>query len=283
MECEIILIGNELLIGKVQDTNGKFIINQLIPLGMKISQITIIPDNIIRIKECLRYALSRKPLFIFTSGGLGPTFDDITLDGINQVIYPFQELVEHEDALEMIYKSYAMRFNKSKKDAKEILEKKYPLHHKMAKLPTCAVPLFNSEGVAPGVLIPKKFTNGFTEIIALPGVPQELKAIFLEHVLPRIQFLTKDLHFFQSGFTFINLGESRFTELIYAIKDEYPEIWIKTHPRAKIINGKRQYEVEVHLTSFSRDISIPSKMNRLYHILKEYVIAVNGIIIDEHH
>lgn len=69
MECEIILIGNELLIGKVQDTNGKFIINQLIPLGMKISQITIIPDNINRIKESVQNALLRKPLFIFTSGG----------------------------------------------------------------------------------------------------------------------------------------------------------------------------------------------------------------------
>lgn len=212
---------------------------------------------------------------------MGPTFDDITVNGLNQVIQPFQELMERDDALQMIYQSYAMRFNKSKEEAKEILEKKYPLHHKMAKLPTCAVLLFNSEGVAPGVLIPKEFTNGITEIISLPGVPQELQAIFIQHVLPRIRNLTKDLHFYQCGFSFINLGESRFTELIYSIKDEYPGIWIKTHPRSKMIDGKRRYEVEVHLTSFSQDNSIPSNMNQLYYILKEHVLDSGGVILKE--
>ncbi|MHA1776087.1 MAG: hypothetical protein DRO88_08705 [Promethearchaeia archaeon] len=281
MESEIILIGNELLIGKVQDTNGKFIIDHLIPLGMQITQITIIPDDLLRIRNAVLDSLTRKPMFIFTSGGLGPTFDDMTLEGINQILKPFQEMKENADALEMIYQSYSKRFKKSTKEVKSFLEKRYPLHHKMAILPQCAIPLNNSEGMAPGVLIPKEFTNGVTEIIALPGVPLELEAIFVQHIVSRVQKLTRDIKYYQCGFIFANLGESRFTELIYSIKDKYPEIWIKTHPRSKLMNGKRIYEVEVHLTAFTKNKSIPNKINELYNILKEHVQNSRGKILKE--
>ena len=113
MNSEILLIGNELLIGKVHDTNGNWTIDQLLPIGMEISQITIIPDAIPRIHASITEALARSPRFLFTSGGLGPTFDDMTLAGITGALSPPQELVEHPKALEMIYRSYARRFEKS--------------------------------------------------------------------------------------------------------------------------------------------------------------------------
>lgn len=72
MECEIVLIGNELLIGKIQDTNGYWLIEQLIPLGIQISRITTIPDNINIIKETIQIALKRNPSYIFTSGVWDP-------------------------------------------------------------------------------------------------------------------------------------------------------------------------------------------------------------------
>ncbi|TFH30062.1 MAG: hypothetical protein E4G98_02765, partial [Promethearchaeota archaeon] len=153
----------------------------------------------------------------------------------------------------------------------DYLEKSYPLYRKMARLSACAIPLFNSEGAAPGVLIPPEFTNGVTEIIALPGIPSEYQAIFLEHVISRISQLGLSGVFHQAGFIFLNLGESRFTELVYELKDDYPDIWIKTHPRMRMIAGKRQYEVELHLTSFIDSSSILPQMHELYLKLCDHV------------
>ncbi|MHA1610977.1 MAG: competence/damage-inducible protein A [Promethearchaeota archaeon] len=281
MKSEILLIGNELLIGKVHDTNGTWTIDQLLPLGMEISQITIIQDSIPRIHASITEALARSPRFLFTSGGLGPTFDDMTLKGITGALSPPQKIVEHPQAVDMIYNSYARRFEKSEAEVKGYLEKRYPLYRKMAQLPACAIPLFNSEGAAPGVLIPSEFTNGETEIIALPGIPREYQAIFLEHVIPRVSDLGLSGVFHQAGFIFLNLGESRFTELVYSLKDDYPEIWIKTHPRMRIIDGKRQYEVELHLTSFVDSPSILPQMHELYTKLHEHVVKSGGQILVE--
>ena len=66
MNCEIILIGNELLIGKIEDTNGKWIIDQLLPFGIETTRITTIKDNVSIIASTLKESLLRKPNYIFT-------------------------------------------------------------------------------------------------------------------------------------------------------------------------------------------------------------------------
>lgn len=281
MDIEILLIGNELLIGKIHDLNGEWTIKQVLSIGLQVSQISIIPDAIPRIVESIHNSLLRKPLFLITSGGLGPTFDDMTLEGIAQALQPPQELCENSQAIEFIYESYARRFHKPISDVQEFLETRYPLYRKMAKLPKSATPLSNAEGAAPGVLIPKEFTNGVTSIVALPGVPVEFQAIFNDHVIPLMQPYTSTGAFHQAGFIFLNLGESRFTELIYEIKDDYPDIWIKTHPRLRIVAGHRRYEVELHLTSFSTAPNITDQMHELYEKLKIYVFQSGGQILEE--
>jgi molybdenum cofactor synthesis domain-containing protein len=272
MQCEIILIGNELLIGKIQDTNGLWIIQQLVPLGIHITRITTIEDNLAIISQTIHEAIQRKPNYIFTSGGLGPTFDDMTLEGVARGLMPPRITAENDIALEMVRQSYERRFkNVQGKDPSLT-----PARRKMAQIPTDAIPLSNREGSAPGVLISVNETEVETKIICLPGIPGELKAIFLDNVLPAIEKSAKLDHFYQCGFVFQDLGESKFTELVYQIKDQYPEIWIKTHPRKR-----ETFEVELHLTSFSKKLDIPSQMKELCEKLRDHVIKSNGKIIEE--
>jgi molybdenum cofactor synthesis domain-containing protein len=269
MECEIILIGNELLIGKIQDTNGMWIIHQLLPFGIKISRILIIPDDLEAIANTIRESINRKPVYIFTSGGLGPTFDDMTLEGIARGLTPPRHCLEDPKAIQMIQDAYSTRFGKPMELT--------PNRRKMGTIPEGSFPLFNRVGTAPGVLIPPELTNGITNIVCLPGVPSELIAIFSDHILPIFQQKMKNGHFYQAGFTFQDLGESKFTELIYQIKDEYPDIWIKTHPKSK-----EKSEVELHLTSFSSKPEIPNQIKALYLRLQRHVVQSNGVVVEEH-
>lgn len=272
MNVEIIAIGNELLIGKIQDTNSLWIIQQLLPLGIKVNRITVIPDEVTIIADTIRSTILRNPSYIFTSGGLGPTFDDMTLDGIAKGLIPSQPLEENIEAIEMIRQEYIKRYaNVPGKDASLTSQRR-----KMGILPRGAKALKNREGTAPGVYINCVEPHQNTKIICLPGVPKELKGLFLDHILPELLQLTKNNHFYEAGLIFQDIGESAFSEFVNNIKDQYPLIWIKTHPRKK-----EHMEVELHLTTFSDKDEVKTQMKELYHRLHEYVLQSKGKIIKE--
>jgi len=75
---EIVSIGNELLIGKTLNTNAQWLAKRITSLGLSVSRITVIADDVKIIAEALRKAVRRNPHFVITPGGLGPTFDDKT-------------------------------------------------------------------------------------------------------------------------------------------------------------------------------------------------------------
>ena len=107
MESEIILVGNELLIGKIQDINGQWIIKRLLEFGHRVARITIIADDVDIIAKTVRDALKRSPEFIFISGGLGPTWDDLTAEGISKA-YDVK-LVLNDEALNYIKNRFILR------------------------------------------------------------------------------------------------------------------------------------------------------------------------------
>ncbi len=286
MECEIILIGNELLIGKVRDTNGQWMIEQLLHLGIKISRITTIPDDIEIIKTTIQESIRRKPEYIFTSGGLGPTYDDLTLEGVSLGLNPPCSLEYSEDAFKMIQYIFKKRYPKKFEDIINIgqyLIENYPNVKKMAKIPKGSKPLLNRDGAAPGVYIEGKFTNGRSKILCMPGVPSELKEIFTDHIIPELKEknYAGNNKFHECSFIFHNLSESKLGEKIYEIKDKYPEIWIKTHPHKRIIDSQQKYAVELHLTSFSSKENIFQEMNDLCNILHDSVKEMGGSFIIE--
>ncbi len=86
VDIEIICIGNELLIGKIKDTNAHYLAKQATQLGANVKRVTVIQDTIEEIACTINEAIARKPQFIVTTGGLGPTFDDKTLQGIAKAL-----------------------------------------------------------------------------------------------------------------------------------------------------------------------------------------------------
>jgi molybdenum cofactor synthesis domain-containing protein len=239
MTSEIILVGNELLIGKQRDINGFWMVNRLLEYGHEVSRLVIIPDDITTIAKTILESLSREPMFLFISGGLGPTHDDLTLEGVARALAV--QLVLNEEALDYIKERYT-KLGKVGITSTEMYESR----KKMAYIPENAKPLKNLNGTAPSVLIETKGLNkNKTKLFAMPGVPSELQSAFNHYVVPLLQH--SDSHYLQAGFIFEKVGESQVAREIDVIQEEHPEVWIKTHPR--IVTGVPVC-VELHLTSF---------------------------------
>ena len=126
---EIICVGNELLIGKTLNTNAQWLAKRITTLGLRIPRITIVGDNVEEISEALREAIQRNPRFIITTGGLGPTFDDKTLEGIAKGLE--RKTAIRDQALKMIEEKYRQYAEEGRMERTELTS-----HHiKMARLP----------------------------------------------------------------------------------------------------------------------------------------------------
>jgi molybdenum cofactor synthesis domain-containing protein len=164
---EILVIGNEILIGDIQDTNTSWLCRLVNARGGHVARATMLRDDLDTVAAEVRLALGRGPDVIFTSGGLGPTADDLTLAAVAAGAGLPLEL--HGEALRMVREQYD-RFHAMGIMAQGGLN---PGREKMAWLPRGGVPLYNPGGTAPGVLV----RAGRTSVISLPGVPSELKGI----------------------------------------------------------------------------------------------------------
>lgn len=166
MEVEIITIGDELLIGQIVDTNSAWMGRELTARGFTISRKSVISDRYEEITRTLNEALERVDIVIFT-GGLGPTNDDITKqclsDYFNQKLV-FDSLVQHD----------VMTFLRAEDQDLNILNRDQTL------VPEDAIIFSNKVGTAPGLA----FEQGDKSVIALPGVPMEMKYLMSHEVLP---------------------------------------------------------------------------------------------------
>lgn len=167
MSCtvEILSIGNELLLGNTINTNASWIAAQVTRLGGRVTRIATVADNLDEISSSINEALRRKPNLLITTGGIGPTFDDMTLRGVAKALR--LRITLNKAAVEMMKAHYARRFpNRTTSLTKPRL--------KMASIPVTSVPVMNPIGSAPAVRLRVRGT----EIFCLPGVPSETKAIF---------------------------------------------------------------------------------------------------------
>lgn len=164
---EILVVGNEILIGDIQDTNTNWICKLINARGGYVARVTMLRDIPEQISAAVRDAVERGVDILFTSGGLGPTADDLTVAAVAEGAGV--ELRLDERARQMVKDSYDDFY------ARGIMAEGglNPAREKMAWLPVGAEPLRNPVGTAPGVL----FRAGKTDIICLPGVPSELKGI----------------------------------------------------------------------------------------------------------
>ncbi|MCS7124107.1 MAG: nicotinamide mononucleotide deamidase-related protein [Candidatus Bathyarchaeota archaeon] len=235
VKIEIICVGNELLIGKTLNTNAQWLAKRAISLGVTVRRITVVGDDVEEIASAVREALERKPRFIITTGGLGPTFDDKTLDGIAKALNRSLEL--NTKALQMVKEKYEAYAKAGRLDSAELT----PYRIKMAKLPDGADPLPNPVGTAPGV----RLKADGTEIIALPGVPAEMEAIFEGSVADMLRKEAGTLAFFEASIYADGIMESTLAPLIDLTMRDNPYIYIKSHPRGE----EKRPCIEIHFST----------------------------------
>ena len=169
MYAEIIASGTELLMGEIQDTNSSWLASQLPQFGLEVRQATLVGDDPERYVEVLRRSWQRNP-YTFTTGGLGPTSDDVTREAIAQV---FNE-EPHVDPQQLEHLTSIFRSRGSEMPASNI---------KQAWLIPSASAIPNRMGTAPGWWAEKDDRV----IVAMPGPPRELKDIWEREVAPRLR------------------------------------------------------------------------------------------------
>ena len=260
MKVEILVVGNEILIGKTLDTNSNWMAKRLAKYGHELKRITTIEDNIEVISKTLQTILERKPDMVITTGGLGPTFDDMTLAGIAKSLNRELELNQHA------YNSIKRAYEHAYKRGILKLEGMTKEREKMSYLPQGSIPLPNIRGTAPGV----KLTEGQTSIFVLPGVPSEMKAIFLNVVKPILK--EKRGKFVEKGLFFMGIGESQIAPYTTKLEQKYPQLWIKTHPRIGL-----SLEVEISITGFNVENG-DELADKALDEIRKIILSLNGKI-----
>lgn len=234
-KTEIVCVGNELLIGKVLNTNAQWLARRATSLGIMVNRITVASDDICEIAKVICEAIRRKPKFIITTGGLGPTFDDKTLEGVAKALD--RKLEINKKALKMVKEKYEAYAEIGKLGKIELT----PPRVKMARLPAQSKPLLNSVGTAPGVMISLKRTV----LIALPGVPPEMEAIFEESVVPLLKKEAGKLAFFEKSIFVDSIMESSLAPLVDEVMRGNPYVYIKSHPKCR----EEEPRLEVHFST----------------------------------
>ena len=224
MNVEIISIGDELLDGSVQERNANFISNQLKKYNIIPHHISIVGDSIYKITKLIETAKDRSDV-IFITGGLGPTGDDITR---NAVSHAFDlELVFHEEIKKRI-----------EKRLKDYHVKLTDNNNQQAMIPEGAKILKNNRGTAPGFIINKADTT----CVCMPGVPDEMKPMFKDQILPYLNLIEKDSY--KKELNFKGLGEAQLEDTIYSSVEIPDDVFLsfvvkKSHILVKI-NGENK-------------------------------------------
>jgi len=242
---EIICVGNELLIGKTLNTNAQWLAKRVTTLGLNVRRITIVGDDVDEISSAVREVMQRNPHFLITTGGLGPTFDDKTLGGLAKAFESKLEI--NDEALTMVKEKYRKYAEERKMEKAELT----PPRVKMAKLPEGAKPLFNPVGTAPGVIMEHEGTT----IVALPGVPSEMKAIFDGSVASLLRQVAGDVTFFETSIEATGVIESEMAPLIDQVMHDNPYIYIKSHPKG----AERIPRIEFHFSTTSKNFGVARK------------------------
>lgn len=236
MACtvELICTGNELLTGRVLNTNARRLSALITKLGGKVRRIVTVGDDLNEISTAVKEGLKRRPDFIITLGGLGPTPDDLTLEAVAKALKLPLKL--NEAALSFVKESYLRLSGKEMELTKPRL--------KMAMLPKGAIPLRNRAGVAPAVLIKRERTT----IVCLPGVPREAEGFFKNEISKLILEKAGGTRFYEARLILHGVTESEISYLIEELKRNQPNVYLKS----RVMDGEfgRSF-LELHFSTFS--------------------------------
>jgi len=196
MRAEIVSVGTEMLLGQITDTNATYLAQSLADLGIELYYVSQVGDNLGRVVEVFRRGWERSDLII-TTGGVGPTEDDLTREAVSALV---GETPQVDDAtVEMIQVFFRSRGGTMPER-----------NRKQAWLIPSATALPNPIGTAPGWLVRK---DGKI-IISMPGVPREMKRMWVEEAIPRLRPYTPETVLLSRNIRTIGIGESSAEEVL---------------------------------------------------------------------
>jgi molybdenum cofactor synthesis domain-containing protein len=214
----IILIGNEILSGKIADANAAYLCRELRGLGVEVRRISVIPDEVALIASEVA-AYSREFDVVFTSGGVGPTHDDVTIEGVARAMGV--AVVRQPALVAMLERYYPQGLTEA--------------HLKMAEVPEGAE-LVSGESVRfPTILM--------RNVYVLPGVPEIFRQKF---EALRERFRDQPFHLHN---VFVAIGEGSLAEHLNGLLREYPSLMLGSYPEF----SNPEYRVKVTLESRDRE------------------------------
>jgi molybdenum cofactor synthesis domain-containing protein len=215
--CALIVIGNELLSGKVRDSNAYFAVRELRSVGVALKRIVVVGDELGAIAEEVRYCAPRFEIVI-TSGGVGPTHDDVTVEAVAAAFD--RELIIHPELQQIVREHFP-----AKAEAARL---------KMSLVPQGAVLNLGGEIIYPALQV--------ENVYMLPGIPQlfeaKLRAL-------KDRFAT-DPYFMRAIYT--SAPESAIAELLRACLERFPDLMLGSYPTI----GNTRYRVKLTLESKDR-------------------------------
>ena len=258
MKAEIVAVGTELLLGQIVDTNSAHIAQQLTTVGLDLHFKSTVGDNLERIKSTLQTALRRSDIII-TTGGIGPTLDDLTREAAAEVLN--KPLVFQPYLFEQI-SDFFRRLGRTASEN----------NRKQAYIPEGAVPIENPVGTAPGFIAEQ---DG-KAIISVPGVPHEMR-YFMEHsVMPYLRqklgirevIVSRVLKLFGIGESVV---DDRIKDLIE--KGANPTIGLLAHTQIG--------EIHIRLTAKAADEASAAALNapletEIRNRLKDFIFGTDG-------
>lgn len=239
MECELISVGTELLVGDTLNTNVHYLSRELSLLGIRVHYHTTVGDNPQRLEEAVKIAFNRSDLII-TTGGLGPTQDDLTKEIIAKLFN--RRLVEDQQVKKDILAYF--------------INREYPLtanNLKQALVPENGLVLHNDRGTAPGILI----DHSGKRIVMLPGPPGEMSHLFEQLVIPLIQ-KKEDQKVISRYYNLSDIGESAAEDRLLDLIDKQNNPTIATYAKMGEVqiritaNGSDEIEINRLLDSYEK-------------------------------
>lgn len=260
LSAEIIAVGSELLTPTKTDTNSLWLTEKLNEIGIEVKLKTVVGDDRARLEETIRDALRRSDIVVST-GGLGPTEDDITREVSAKAVG--RELVYHEDLVEDLRE----RFRRWGREMPEINRRQAYVIEGARILPNP-----NGSAVGMAVEISEKF------LVVLPGPPRELKPMFEAHVLPDLKKSAGEIVVRRRILRVAGMGESAVDEAIAPIYKSYETV------ETSILFNRS--EIEVHLaakakTETEAETVLEELSAKIVEQLGVAVFALNGELMEE--
>ena len=260
----IISIGNEILFGKTINTNASFIADQLYALGIEVQKVITIADNKEQICNTLQNAFLETDLVVMT-GGLGPTKDDIT----KQVIcdyFQVGQVMDHKtlEEIQAMFKKRGFTLNE--------------INRLQASIPEGSVALSNKNGTAPGIWIEKDQKI----LVAMPGVPFEMKAIVENEMIPLLKSKIGNQHIvIHKEIITAGIGESALSELVetweLALPNHITLAYLPSPGKLMLrLTGRSENGDKQQLNS-----ELNTQLNQLKKIAKNYIISDQNQSLEE--